>query len=86
MDELIRTLVKETNPLQPIYVSPRQAAKMLDCSAQTIMKLVRSKRLPAQYLSRSCVRIKVEDLQYAFEPYNPERPRGDRRKKKVEAP
>jgi excisionase family DNA binding protein len=84
MTEIIRALVKETNPMQLIYASPKQAAQMVNCSPQTIMKAIKQGRLPAVYLSRSAVRIKVTDLQYLFEPYNPERPRGDRRRKKSE--
>lgn len=69
--------------MEPKYVTPQQAAEMLSCSPQTITKLIRQKRLPAQYLSRSAVRIAVADLRYALEPYDPSKPRGDRRKKKA---
>jgi hypothetical protein len=58
----------------PLYVNVRRAAELLDCSTQSITKLIRTKMLPATYLrGTTSVRVKVADLlaMMGMEPYDP---------------
>ncbi len=71
------------NLFKPIWVQPKTVAKMYDCSTQLVMKMIKRGELPAVYLSRSAVRIRVADLEQVFAKYNPTQPRGDRRRKNI---